>query len=184
MSIIELLVGNAIGLGVLALLSSGTVAAGHLLTHVTGRGELHDIADLAAEAFRFDLRRAGFAPGTPLADPLRVARTDRLTVVADLDGNGSVDPSSEETVAIACLSSPGRVSRIVGAQSLPLANDVVTCRLRYFDDQGVELVPPAAGLDVTTRRRIATVELAFTLSSSWMRTTVTRRIVVARRGTT
>lgn len=178
---VELLFGTAIGLAVVATLTIATAIGGRLLLRTTSRGELHDIADITADAFRFDLRRAGFTTAAALSDPLAVARTDQITVHADLNGDGSIDPNSEETVSIACLSSPTRVSRIVGAQSLPLANDVVTCGLRYFDAGGAEIVPPPGGLDVSTRGHVVAVELFFILTTPGLPAQTGRRVLLSRR---
>ena len=179
---IELLVALPLGLGVIAGLLTGAAVGVRLLTHTMGRAEIHDIADLTIDAFRFDLRRTGFAPTITIADPIPLARSDRITLRADLDGNGTIDTSSEETVSIACLTSPARVSRIVGSQSLPLANDVVSCGLRYFANDGTQLVPGGGGLSTLDRQRVAAVALAFTLESPWLHYRASRDVFVSRPG--
>jgi len=182
-SLLELLVGGAIGLAGLALLTAGTAVGARFLAGVTARGELEDVADLAAEAFRFDVRRAGFSAAGLIADPIPLARADRLTVVADLDGNGTVDASSEETVSIACQVASARVVRIVGAQTLPLTSDVTACTLRYFDETGTELAVPAAGLSAATRDRVRAVALEFDVRQTPGGVRRTHRsVLVARRG--
>jgi hypothetical protein len=63
-----------------------------------------------------------------------------------------VDTLSEERVRYA-VSAAGTLSRIVGAQNLPLLSDVVPggLRLRYLDGDGVEIVPTRADLPAATR---------------------------------
>ncbi len=178
---VELLIGSALGVLVLALLTAGTAVGARLLAGVTGRGELEDVADLTVDAFRFDLRRAGFSPAGTIVDPIPTARTDRITVRADLDGDGAVDPNSEETVSIACQVTSARVARIVGAQTLPLASDVIACTLRYFDDTGAEMVVPNAGLATAARDRIRAVALDFDVQPSPQQRTH-RTMLIARRG--
>ena len=181
-SLIELLVGSAIGVAVLALLAAGTAVGARLLADVTGRGELEDVADLAIEAFRFDVRRAGFSVPGLITDPIPLARADRITVRADLDGDGVVDTNSEETVSIACQVASARVARIVGAQTLPLTSDVTACTLHYFDETGTELSVPAAGLATATRTRVRAVALEFDARQVPGARRTHRSVLVARRG--
>jgi Tfp pilus assembly protein PilW len=182
MSLLELVIGTALGVSALGLVLSATGVGVRLLTHGAARSEVHDIADLAAEAVRFDLRRAGFAPGAPIPDAIALARPDRITVRADLDGNGSIDLTSEENTSLACLTGPTRISRIVGTQSLPLASEVALCEWRYFDSAGIELVPPVGGLDAADRQRIAAIELAFMLRASGVTYRASRQVLAGRRG--
>lgn len=181
-SLLELLVGGALGLAALALLTAGTAVGARFLTGVTARGELEDVADLAAEAFRFDIRRAGFSVPAVIADPMPLARADRVTVLADLDGNGAIDATSEETVSIACQVASARVARIVGAQTLPLTSDVTACTLRYFDETGAELAVPAAGLSAAARSRVRAVALEFDVRPTPGVRRTHRSVLVARRG--
>jgi hypothetical protein len=91
--------------------------------------------------------------------PLVLARADRFTVEADLDGNGTIDVGSAEHVTWICNATLRRLSRVVGAQSLPLADRVAGCGFRYLDPSAAALVPSASGLDVASRARVALVVL-------------------------
>lgn len=161
-SLVELLV--ALGLG-LAIIVGAVVAITTTLRHLTSvalRAEVDDLAYLALETFTLDVRRAGYDPRAAGIETLVEATPARLGIQADLDGDGSIDATSEERTTLACDLAGGRFSRILGAQSLPLANGVTTCAFTYVDAAGVTLVVPPGGLDATTRRRVrrATLDLA------------------------
>jgi len=161
-SLVELLVALGLGLAI----AVGVVAAiGTSLRHLTAvalRTEVDDIAYLALETFTLDVRRAGYDPRATGIDTLIEATSTRLGTQADLDGDGSIDTSSEEHTTLACDLPGGRLSRILGAQSLPLANGVTACAFTYVDATGAPLVVPPGGLDAANRRRVrlATLDLA------------------------
>jgi Tfp pilus assembly protein PilW len=164
-TLVELLMGAVLALVALAILTAAVASGARLLVAAGARGELEDTAQLTLEAFIFDLRRAGYSPtGLPLA-PLVEAAADRLTVTADLDGDGSIDATSEESAGYVCNPSAARLSRVTGRQSLPLADGVLGCALRYFDAAGAELLGPALGLDPATRARVRAVRLEVTLGA-------------------
>src|SRR5207247_177503 len=77
---------------------------------------------------------------------VREADADRLVLAADLDGDGAVDDASEETAAYVCLASARRLSRLVGRQSMPLADGVTGCGFRYLDREGAPMAIPPGGL--------------------------------------
>jgi Tfp pilus assembly protein PilW len=64
-TLVELLVGTALGLAVLAALAAAFGAGGRLLLGSAARAEGEDVAQLAVEAFVFDVRRAGYDPASP-----------------------------------------------------------------------------------------------------------------------
>ena len=128
-------------------------ASARLVAAVGGRAEVEDTAQLAAEAFRFDARRAGFDPAASGLEALAGALPDQLTLQADLDADGVVDTASEEVTRWLCATGPPRLSRIIGAQSLPVAAPVSRCELHYLDAAGGEL-PAAGGLDAASRARV------------------------------
>jgi len=158
-TLLELLVGTAIGLLVLGACVGGVSAAARLVRAAGARAEVEDTAQLAVEAFRFDVRRAGYDPAAIGLDGLAAAQSDQLTLHADLDADGTLDGSSEEVTRWVCGTGPPRLSRIIGAQSLPVAAPVTRCGLRYLDGAGGELVPGSTGLDTTDRRRVRRVQL-------------------------
>ena len=78
------------------------------------------------------------------------ASATRLRLQADLDGDGAIDATSEELTTIACDLAGRRLSRIIGTQSLPLANGVVACALAYADASGTPLpIPPGGARSIT-----------------------------------
>jgi len=162
MTLIELVVGMGIALLALGACVGALAASARLVAAVGARAEVEDTAQLAAEAFRFDARRAGFDPAATGLEGIAEARPDQVTLQADLDGDGAVDTGSEEVTRWQCATAPPRLSRIIGAQSLPVAAPVSRCAVRYFDASGGELLSPPGGLDAAGRARVrrVTLELA------------------------
>ena len=179
--LVELLVASLLGLAVLSLLTFAIAGGARALTTAGARGEAEDTAQMALEAFAFDARRAGFDPAAAGVQPLTEARPDRVGFAADLDGNGAVDATSEETTVHVCAVALGRLSRIIGRQSLPLADGVVTCGFRYFDRDGVEIVAPPAGLDAAGRARIRAVVFDLALVPTRLHRATARTITIALR---
>jgi hypothetical protein len=103
-------------------------------------------------------------------------------MVADLDGDGAIDVASEESTIYACDLGGGRFSRILGGQSLPLANGVTACALRFHDRQGNELVPSPGGLDAAERRRVRLVTLDLAVAGGGLAVASTAHAATALRG--
>jgi Tfp pilus assembly protein PilW len=179
--LVEALVAAAIGVLLLSVVTSMLAAGAHGLGRAGARAEASDTAGLAAEAFLFDVRRAGFDPAAAGVLPLTLARSDRFTVHADVNGDGVVDAGSAERTTWICNAGAQRLSRQVGAQSMPLADGVVACTFEYFDAAATPLVPPAAGLDPTALARVATLGLTLRLVPRGGGTEVERRLTVALR---
>jgi len=180
-SLVELLVAMALGLAIAVAAVAAVATTLRALARLALRAEAEDVLALGLEAFTFDVRRAGFDPrGIGLAAVVE-ANAARLGLQADLDGDGIVDATSEESTTLACDVGGGRLSRIVGAQSLPLANGVVACALEYSDATGVTIPIPAGGLDAATRRRVRAATLAVALHPAGSSVAATRRATVALR---
>jgi Tfp pilus assembly protein PilW len=158
-TLIELVVGMGIALLALGACVGALAASARLVAAVGARAEVEDTAQLAAEAFRFDTRRAGFDPAATGLEGLTAAQPDQVILQADLDGDGVVDAGSEEVTRWQCATTPPRLSRIIGAQSLPVAAPVSRCAVRYYDASGGELLPSPAGLDAAGRARVRRVVL-------------------------
>lgn len=158
-SLVELLVALALGLATaLGAVVATTTALRHLVRSSL-RAEADDLAIMSLEALTLDVRRAGFDPRAIGVAPIVEATTARLVLDADLDGDGTIDATSEEHTTLACDVPGGRFSRIVGTQSLPLANGVTACTLSYADRGGVPLVVPTGGLDAAARARVGRITL-------------------------
>jgi len=163
MTLVELVAGLGLAVAVGVVGVAAIAAAVRLLVDLALRVEVDDIASQALDAFTFDVRRAGFDPRASAVETVVDATPARLELHADLDGDGAIDAASEEVTVWACDLVGGRLSRILGSQSLPLANDVVACAFGYVDASGTVLPAPAAGLDAATRRRIRSVTLDLAL---------------------
>jgi Tfp pilus assembly protein PilW len=181
-SAIEALIAAAIGLLVLCAVSAALAGGARALVRGGARAEASDTAALATEAFLFDVRRAGHDPAAVNVTAVTLARTDRMVIESDLDGSGGVDPSSAERVTWICNASTQKLSRVLGAQSLPLADGAVGCAFSYLDGTGTALVPPSTGLDASDRARIALVILDLRLRPRGGGGHVARSLAVALRG--
>ena len=180
-SLVELLVALGLGLAI-AIAAVAAVATGlRALARLALRAEAEDVLTLGLEAFTLDVRRAGFDPRGAGLPAVAEATTSRLALQADLDGDGLVDTTSEESTTIACDVPGGRLSRIVGSQSLPLANGVVGCALEYADAAGAVMPIPAGGLDAAARARVRRATLAVALQPAGSGVAAVRRATVALR---
>ena len=178
--LVEAVVATALGLLVVSVLTAAMALGGRVLASCGARGEAEDTAQLAVEAFTFDARRAGFDPAAAGVEALAEARPDRVAFLADLDASGAIDTSTEESTAHVCAA--GQLSRVIGRQSLPLADRATTCVFRYYDGSGVEVIPPPTGLDAAGRRAVRAVALEIVLGPARLHGRSGRRILVALRG--
>ena len=177
-TLVELLVGTALGLVVLVALTAAVGVGGRMLVGAGLRAESEDTAQLAVEALLFDVRRAGYDPTAMGLAALVDARADRLALAADLDGDGSIAADSEESVAWRCILASRRLSRLVGQQSMPLADHVTGCAFRYLDADGAPVVAPVAAADL---RRVRAVELALGLRPPGLSHPSSRTVLAALR---
>jgi Tfp pilus assembly protein PilW len=155
-TLVEVLVGIALGLAVVASLASAVASGGRLLVSGSARAEAEDTLQLALEALAFDVRRAGWDPAGAGIARLTEADADGFGLVADLDGDGTVDATSEEYVRWRCDDAGHRLVRTIGQQAMTLADGVVACTLDYSGPGGTPLAPP---LDAVARAGVAAVGL-------------------------
>lgn len=177
-TLVDLLVGTVLGLAVLAVMTAAVGVAGRMLVVSGARAESEDTAQLAMEALLFDLRRAGWDPTATGHAALVEAHDDGLAIAADLDGDGAVAVDSEESVAWRCVLAGRRLSRLVGRQSLPLAENVTGCAFRYLAGDGAPITAPVAAADLP---RVRAVELALRLLPPGLSHPTSRSLVAALR---
>lgn len=176
------LVAAAVGLAALAGVTVMLAQGARWIRRAGVRVERQDTADLVAQAFAFDLRRAGWSPtGTPVARLAHAAR-HALEVHADVDGDGTVDPASGERLRWVYVPARRTLSRMVGDQSMPLASIVATLGFAYLDETGGALVAGAAGLTAGDLARVRTVVLTFDLADPSGGSAVRRSVAVTLRG--
>ncbi len=181
-SAVELLAAMAGTLLLLGAVCGLLATGGRLLLRAAVRLEADDVVVTALEAFAFDVRRAGWDPTAASIEGLAIAATDTLTLEADLDGNGVIDAGSEERVRWSCLRNPPRLARIVGAQSMPLANSVLACGFGFFDAQGRRLtVAPGQDLDALARRAVRAIRIDLAVRPPGLDMASVRHTIVARR---
>lgn len=160
-TLVELLVASALGLVV--VLTGVQLLRTHAALALQVQAEL-GASSGAAWALRTalrDVKRAGADPLQRGIEALTTAHPDALALSRDADADGVIDTRSEESVGLAWTDRRGgRLSRRVGAQSMAIVAEVPDggLRLRYFDEQGRELVA-AGGLDEADRARVRRVEV-------------------------
>jgi hypothetical protein len=97
-SLVEVLVGTALALVVLSVLTAAVGLGGRLVVFAGARGEAEDTAQLAIKRSP-STRVVPDGIGRSRRRPGRQADAGQLTFAADLDGDGAVDAASEETTA-------------------------------------------------------------------------------------
>ena len=172
----------ALGLVVLGAITAAFGAGGRLLRYASARGEGEDTTQMAVEALTFDVRRAGYDPRAIGVTPLTEAVADHLALAADLDGDGTVDPNSEETTAYTCRG--GRLSRIIGRQSLPLADGIRILRVPLPRRARRGSAASGGRSDAPARTLVRAVAFDVTLVPSGLAGASQRIVVVALRRTT
>jgi len=106
--------------------------------------EAFTMVSQAADFLVRDLRVAGFDPKGMGFSGLAQADVTSLELLADLDGDGSLDRNSSERIRYR-LSADGRsLMRVVGDQVMPILDGLEAegFALRYFDSTGAEIPGP------------------------------------------
>jgi len=159
MTLVELLVGMGLALAGAAALTAVLRAGTAAWARAGARAAVAAEVGAAVDQVTRDLRVAGYDPTAAGFVPLSVTAADRVEIAADLDGNGAIDPDSEERIGYRVTTSSTSLQRVVGRQTLPILSDVGAggFRLAYFDRDGVRLDPANAA--TATATRVVTVEL-------------------------
>lgn len=139
-TLVELLVVTAVlGLvmaGALGLLDAGM--RGYALG--AARVEAQQAARVGLERMAKELRQAGYDPSGAGLGAIEVAEPTRLTFLADLNGNGVIDPTRER---VTYLLRDGVLRRDAGGGAQPIAEGVRRLELSYADRDGVATADPA-----------------------------------------
>lgn len=126
--------------------------------------DLQTNARAIVEVFARDVRRAGMDPRCSKAVQTLVdASPTAVRFQADLNGNGALDPASEDLFYR--LVADARVERGQGTSVEPLLDGVnlAGSRLRYFDAAGAELVGGVSGLTSAQRALVRRIRLELAL---------------------
>ena len=151
-TLVELLVGLALGL-VAAAAMTALVRVGVAAWERAGaRAQRALEIAAAADQLARDLRVAGYDPAaTGTIDGLTVTAVDRVEITAVLDGDGIIDPTSEERIGYRVAATSRNLQRVVGAQTLPILADVAAFTLAYRSADGDALDPDDAATAAATR---------------------------------
>ena len=175
----ELLFGIALGLVGLTAMTS-LLSASLSACERAGTGTEARVATASTiDQFTRDVRLAGYDPRESGITGIVEAGPTSLQMQADLDGNGSIDPNSEERVSYWLASSGASLQRVVGAQAMPILSGLKDggVRLRYFDAAGDELDPTHPGAADTIREITIDIELERTRTIPAIRMTGGARLL-------
>lgn len=143
MTLVELLVsivlGGVVGVPFVNALAVHTRALERIDARVMKTETLRVVVDV----FGRDVRQAGFDPTGHRLAAIVSADATSIAMQADSDGDGIIDARSDERIAYVFHPTRGVVSRIVGHQSMPLADGFPPdgVRFRFFDGVGREIWP-------------------------------------------
>ena len=138
-ALVELLVVTAVlGLvmaGTLGLLDAGM--RGYALG--AARIEAQQAARVGLERMAKELRQAGYDPAGAGLGGIEVAEPTRLTFLADLNGNGVIDPTRERVTYVL---RGGVLRRDAGGGAQPIVEGVRRLELSYADRDGAATAEP------------------------------------------
>jgi Tfp pilus assembly protein PilW len=159
-TLIELLIGLLLGLGTIAALTAALTVSLTARARAAAGAEMLAATASAIDQITRDVRLAGYDPRRSGIDGIVAADSASLVLEADLDGDGVIDPNSEEHVAYQRSMTGASLLRVVGAQSMPLLSDLAPGgpAFRYFDSSGSVIDPATAGAAAAIRT--VSVELA------------------------
>ena len=175
------LVGAALGLVVLAGLTTSLAQAARWVIRAEKRMAVASAAERLLQALAFDLRQAGWDPTGAAAAGLVQATPTALELRADLDGDGVVDAASAERVRYRYVAPQRTVSRLLGAQSMPLADDVTELTFAYLGADGRALTLPPAGLVPSDLPLVRAIRVGLVVSPPGG-VAVRRSVAIALRG--
>jgi prepilin-type N-terminal cleavage/methylation domain-containing protein len=161
-TLLELLVATAIA-SLAAAAFSALLAASLGVRHQAADGaEAVASAAAAIDQIVRDARLAGYDPLARGVAAVPAASVTSLVVAADLDGDGAVDPSSEEQIGYRV--SGDTLQRTVGRQTLPLLDELAPAgfQLQYRDAGDLPLDPTAPGALAAIRTVLVDVSLRAT----------------------
>jgi Tfp pilus assembly protein PilW len=162
-TLVDLLVGSALALLVLAATLAGMASGGHALAAIARRAAADEAVVLVTDALRFDVRRAGFDPAAIGVERVVAASPESLTLEADVDADGRIDDRSTEHVRWACRRGTRNLQREIGHQSMPLVENLAACAFDYLDADGRSLT---GTLDDGARRAVRVVVLELGLAGA------------------
>ena len=154
MTLVEVTIGTAVGLGVVAAMSALLAVSLQSWRRADVAADVREALVDALDQLARDVRLAGYDPTRGGIAGILAASAQSIEIEADLDGNGTVDADSEEHVTYRCARDCETLERIVGRQVLPLVSGLAagSFRLRYFDERGGEVVPVDAATRAAIRR--------------------------------
>lgn len=123
--------------------------------------EAHEAARVGVQLMVRDLREAGFNPAGTSWSGITLAQRDAIRIARDLDGDGETDDSNER-VSYSLHADPPTLMRGQGkAPAQPMLADLAAEGLEfiYFDDEGLAIPLPPAGLSASQRAQIHRVDV-------------------------
>jgi type II secretory pathway component PulJ len=168
---VEVLVASAVGLTALAAVMSFNRFQMLTLRNQTTQVDVQTTSRNIVELFSREMRRAGANPGCKIAafSGLADARTQRVRIQSDLNGDGALTAPGED-VTYRYREYRDAVERIdVGAggttEVLLSGIDLRDSNIRYFDGNGTELNPWSGSLTSDQRAAVRRVRIELNVAA-------------------
>jgi hypothetical protein len=148
--------------GILSAMSYSFARAALMSVRVQDvKAEAQEALVVATDMLVRELRLAGFSAAAQPLQGLVAAAPHGVEVVADLDGDGSVD-GAHERIAYAHDAARDLLTRATGAGGAqPFLADVVAAgtRFEFYDEIGAALAPDGNGLSAEEMERVRVIEV-------------------------
>jgi prepilin-type N-terminal cleavage/methylation domain-containing protein len=149
-SLVELMVAMAISLVVLGAMYSIFIGQNKTFSNQESFVEMQQSTRAAMDMMAREIGMAGY-------DPVRVnfdsntannfsgvtVNASQLQIKADLNGDGVIDASNEETIVYAYDATNKRITRTIGGDTQPFAENMEPFTLAYLDGDGNVTATPA-----------------------------------------
>ncbi|MFQ5665054.1 MAG: PilW family protein [Candidatus Binatia bacterium] len=169
-TLMEVLVASTLSLVALAGFLSFNRGQLFTLRNQANQLDLQTTARNIVDLFAREVRRAGMNPGCgiPGFSGIAAATASSLRIQADLNGDGLLTAPNEdityhyvqETTAVERIDHNGVTDVLVSGV------DLNGCVIRYFDQDGAELVPGGTGLNAGERASIRRIRVELTLAGA------------------
>jgi Tfp pilus assembly protein PilW len=139
----------------------------YALTTQSRQIETQGNARAALDLIVGELRRAGTDPQCKRNfDALSDARTDRLRLRADLNGNGLIDAAGED-VRYQFHPSSKSLRRTASSEESLAEGQVLALKFQYYDGAGTEIVPTGnSALSAAQQTSVRRIRVTLTMESS------------------
>ena len=179
-SLVELLIAMAVGLVVLGAMYSVFTIQNKTFANQEDFVEMQQSVRAGMDMMTREIRMAGYDPaGVNFAGV--TVNASQLQIMADLDGNGAIDATSQENIVYAFSATNKRITRNIGSGNQPFVENVQSFTFQYLDGAGAVTATSAdvRQIRITITGRTAKPDPAYTANSGYR--TYTLSSVIAPR---